>query len=140
MVCGYPMPPSGAAAAAQAHRGFTYFYVCLCSCSALQDSTDTVLTTTASSTAACTAWQLHGWGTVTLQPSPAAPEDWVRVKHGLYKGDLAKVLDLDYSRDRATIQIVPRLDYAAMAKRQQEGGRAPPFGGVQPGKARPPQR
>ncbi len=79
-------------------------------------------------------------GTVTLQPSPAAPEDWVRVKHGLYKGDLAKVLDVDYSRDRATIQIVPRLDYAAMAKRQQEGGRAPPFGGVQPGKARPPQR
>ena len=79
--------------------------------------------------------QLRQW-----ELPPAAPDDWVRVKHGLYKGDLARVLDVDYSRDRATIQIVPRLDYAAMAKRQQEGGRAPPFGGVQPGKARPPQR
>ena len=62
---------------------------------------------------------------------------WARVKAGVYKSDLCKVTIVDYSRDRAEVKLVPRIDYAEMAKRQSEGGRGLPFGGHRAGKARP---
>ena len=54
---------------------------------------------------------------------------WVRVRGGLYKGDLAKLADVDYAAQRVTLLLVPRLDYAEMARRREEG-RQPgqPFG------------
>ena len=48
---------------------------------------------------------------------------WVRPKIGVYKGDLAKVLAVDINAGRATIKLVPRLDFAAMAARKAEGRR-----------------
>ncbi len=65
---------------------------------------------------------------------------WVRVRTAVYKGDLAKVVDADYAAGKATVKIVPRLDYAAMAARA-EAGRQPgqPFG-RQAGAMRPPAR
>lgn len=45
-------------------------------------------------------------------------------------------MSVDYSKGVAEVKLVPRIDYAEMAKRQQEGGRAPPFGGHRAGKAR----
>jgi transcription elongation factor SPT5 len=36
--------------------------------------------------------------------------DWVRVKRGIYKGDIAQVFDIDESRGVACIKIIPRLN------------------------------
>lgn len=49
---------------------------------------------------------------------------WVRAKAGLYKGDLAQVVDLDASGARATLRLVPRLDLAALSARRPEDARA----------------
>ena len=65
------------------------------------------------------------------------PDAWARVKAGVYKSDLAKVMSVDYSKGVAEVKLVPRIDYAELAKRQTEGGRALPFGGHRAGKARP---
>ncbi|KAL4420140.1 hypothetical protein ABPG77_010356 [Micractinium sp. CCAP 211/92] len=62
---------------------------------------------------------------------------WVRIKGGLYKGDLAKVMDTDPSTQRATIKVVPRIDFAAVAARKPEDARA--NFGKQP-KVKPPAR
>ena len=64
---------------------------------------------------------------------------WARVRAGLYKGDLAKVVDVDHSAGRALVRLVPRVDYAALAQRRDEG-RTPglPFG--QAPAVRPPAR
>ncbi len=53
----------------------------------------------------------------------AQPGSWVRPKTGVYKGDLAKVLSVDVNAGRATIRLVPRLDFANMAARRAEGRR-----------------
>ncbi|KAF8065846.1 SPT5 [Scenedesmus sp. PABB004] len=55
-------------------------------------------------------------------------DSWVRVRGGLYKDDLAKVVDVDYAGGRATVKLVPRLDLAAMAKDMSGGGKRNPFG------------
>ncbi|GBF99267.1 hypothetical protein Rsub_11792 [Raphidocelis subcapitata] len=51
-------------------------------------------------------------------------DGWVRVKHGLYKDDLAKVLDVDYATSKAVVQVVPRIDLKAIKARQEgkDGG------------------
>lgn len=51
------------------------------------------------------------------------PGSWVRPKTGVYKGDLAKVVSVDINAGRATIKMVPRLDFAAIAARRAEGRR-----------------
>ncbi|KAG0615572.1 hypothetical protein M758_5G052200 [Ceratodon purpureus] len=42
-------------------------------------------------------------------------DTWVRVKIGIYKGDLAKVVDVDHVRQRAQIKLIPRIDLQALA-------------------------
>ncbi|CAM6125018.1 unnamed protein product [Calypogeia fissa] len=42
-------------------------------------------------------------------------DSWVRVKSGIYKGDLAKVVDVDHVRQRATIKLIPRIDLQVLA-------------------------
>ncbi|KAL4178916.1 hypothetical protein AMTRI_Chr13g117550 [Amborella trichopoda] len=44
-------------------------------------------------------------------------DTWVRVKLGTYKGDLAKVLDVDNVRQRVTIKLIPRIDLKALANK-----------------------
>ena len=72
--------------------------------------------------------------------APADVGSWVRVRTQLYKGDLAKVVDIDLARGQAEVKLVPRLDYAAMAKARAEGGAANRFGRQAPGAVRPPAR
>lgn len=48
------------------------------------------------------------------------PGSWVRMKSGVYKGDLGKVLAVEQGSGRATVQLIPRLDYAAMAAKQND--------------------
>lgn len=62
------------------------------------------------------------------------PGSWVRMRLGVYKGDLGKVLAVEQGSGRATVQLIPRLDYAAMAAKQKD-----PKGKV-PKKNRPPAR
>ena len=49
-------------------------------------------------------------------------DNWVRVRFGLYKDDLAKVVDVDNASQRASILLLPRLDLNAMANRVRGGG------------------
>ena len=37
-------------------------------------------------------------------------EGWVRIKRGTYKGDIAQVVEMDESRGRAVVKLIPRLD------------------------------
>ncbi|KAL9245104.1 hypothetical protein vseg_018792 [Gypsophila vaccaria] len=46
-------------------------------------------------------------------------DSWVRLKSGIYKGDLAKVLDVDNVRQRVTVKLIPRIDLQAVANRQE---------------------
>lgn len=36
---------------------------------------------------------------------------WVRVKRGIYRGDIAQIEDYDDTRNRVTLRIVPRIDF-----------------------------
>ncbi|KAF9624013.1 hypothetical protein IFM89_007711 [Coptis chinensis] len=42
---------------------------------------------------------------------------WVRLKTGIYKGDLAKVVDVDNVRQRVTVKLIPRIDLQALANK-----------------------
>uniref|UniRef100_A0ACD5ZQB5 Uncharacterized protein n=1 Tax=Avena sativa TaxID=4498 RepID=A0ACD5ZQB5_AVESA len=44
-------------------------------------------------------------------------DTWVRMKLGIYKGDLAKVVDVDNVRQRATVKLIPRIDLQALASK-----------------------
>ncbi|MEW5310983.1 MAG: hypothetical protein WDW38_002733 [Sanguina aurantia] len=57
-----------------------------------------------------------------------AKDTWVRMRMGLYKEDLAKVVDVDYAASKATIHILHRLDFQAMANRDDETRVRLPFG------------
>jgi transcription elongation factor SPT5 len=59
---------------------------------------------------------------------------WVRIRGGALRGDLARVVDADPAAGRATIQVVPRIDWAAVAARDR-GEKPRP---AAPGAARPP--
>nr|GEV92532.1 putative transcription elongation factor SPT5 homolog 1 [Tanacetum cinerariifolium] len=44
-------------------------------------------------------------------------DTWVRMKIGIYKGDLAKVVDVDNVRQRVTVKLIPRIDLQALEKK-----------------------
>ncbi|KAL8485314.1 hypothetical protein ACS0TY_027567 [Phlomoides rotata] len=44
-------------------------------------------------------------------------DTWVRLKIGTYKGDLAKVVDVDNVRQRTTVKLIPRIDLQALANK-----------------------
>ncbi|XP_077214762.1 putative transcription elongation factor SPT5 homolog 1 isoform X2 [Tasmannia lanceolata] len=44
-------------------------------------------------------------------------DTWVRIKIGTYKGDLAKVVDVDNVRQRVTIKLIPRIDLQSLANK-----------------------
>lgn len=46
-----------------------------------------------------------------------ARDTWVRMKSGTYKGDLAKVVDVDDVGRRVRVKIVPRIDLQAIANK-----------------------
>jgi transcription elongation factor SPT5 len=46
--------------------------------------------------------------------------DWVRVRSGLYKGDLAQVNDYDNSTGEALIRLIPRLNLSELQKKHRE--------------------
>jgi len=55
------------------------------------------------------------------------PGSWVRLKRGMYSGDLAQVVDPDEAQSRALLKIVPRIDLQHIAaKREAAKNPAPP--------------
>ncbi|ONK67786.1 uncharacterized protein A4U43_C05F3760 [Asparagus officinalis] len=44
-----------------------------------------------------------------------ARDTWVRMKLGIYKGDLAKVVDVDNVRQKVTVKLIPRIDLQNLA-------------------------
>ncbi|GKV24472.1 hypothetical protein SLEP1_g34084 [Rubroshorea leprosula] len=42
---------------------------------------------------------------------------WVRMKRGTYKGDLAKVVDVDNVRQKVKVKLIPRIDLQALANK-----------------------
>jgi hypothetical protein len=52
---------------------------------------------------------------------------WVRPRAGAYKNDLGRIYDVDFQANKCTVMLIPRLDYAGMAQRREEG-RSLPFG------------
>ncbi|AEC08936.1 Transcription elongation factor Spt5 [Arabidopsis thaliana] len=44
-------------------------------------------------------------------------DSWVRMKLGIYKGDLAQVVDVDNVRKRVTVKLIPRIDLQALANK-----------------------
>jgi transcription elongation factor SPT5 len=52
---------------------------------------------------------------VSVKKKPLKPGVWVRVKKGVLKGDLAKVLSVSEGADTAVIQAIPRIDYSPPA-------------------------
>lgn len=48
---------------------------------------------------------------------------WVRMKSGLYKGDLGKVEYIDTNEGRAMVKLVPRLDLAGLAAKRAASSR-----------------
>uniref|UniRef100_A0A0E0K5R9 Transcription elongation factor SPT5 n=1 Tax=Oryza punctata TaxID=4537 RepID=A0A0E0K5R9_ORYPU len=42
---------------------------------------------------------------------------WVRMKLGAYKGDLAKVVDVDDVHQKVTVKLIPRIDLQALANK-----------------------
>ncbi|KAF3653304.1 putative transcription elongation factor SPT5 -like protein 1 [Capsicum annuum] len=53
-----------------------------------------------------------------------ARDTWVRMKMGTYKGDLAKVMDVDNVRQKVVVKLIPRIDLQALANKL-EGREAP---------------
>jgi transcription elongation factor SPT5 len=56
-----------------------------------------------------------------LRPAVAARDTWVRVRSGLYKDDLARVVEVDSVAGRAVIKLLHRLDFNQMANRVSRG-------------------
>uniref|UniRef100_A0A7S1XNW4 KOW domain-containing protein n=1 Tax=Phaeomonas parva TaxID=124430 RepID=A0A7S1XNW4_9STRA len=61
---------------------------------------------------------------------PLREGQWVRLKRGVYKGDLAKVLEMVDGGSKALVQLVPRLDLTLMGlnaieRRSKSTGRPP---------------
>jgi len=63
--------------------------------------------------------------TVSLQKG-----DWVRIKRGVYRGDIAQVSENDEGRNIVVVKIIPRIDYQSTGK----------LGEKQKRKSRPPAR
>lgn len=53
-----------------------------------------------------------------LQRPAIAKGDWVRVRRGMYKGDVALVLAADAESDATKIALVPRLDLSLTSRRK----------------------
>ena len=59
---------------------------------------------------------------------------WVRMRGGVYKGDLARVVDANYADNQCTVKLVPRFDYAHLQAKEEgtAAGRAKKDGAMRP--------
>eukprot|EP01080_Neovahlkampfia_damariscottae_P012186 gene12186-5773_t len=53
--------------------------------------------------------------------------DWVKIKRGVYKGDVGQVFEVDETRAEATIKLIPRLEHGEKRERRKGLFRAEDF-------------
>ena len=58
---------------------------------------------------------------VSVQSASIKLKQWVRLKTGIYKHDLAQVIDIADQGAQVTVKLVPRLDYAGYAEAARTG-------------------
>lgn len=75
---------------------------------------------------------------VPTKSSDVGPGDWIRVKRGVYRGDIAQVLDVDEVKQSVSVKIVPRVDYAGWFNRKKEAFLAEQRGEETKKRKRPP--
>uniref|UniRef100_A0A0K6S6K3 KOW domain-containing protein n=1 Tax=Chromera velia CCMP2878 TaxID=1169474 RepID=A0A0K6S6K3_9ALVE len=51
---------------------------------------------------------------------PVKPKDIVRIKRGVYGGDLAQVFAVHEGTNRVTVKLKPRIDWAELARQEEE--------------------
>lgn len=57
--------------------------------------------------------------TVKVVEVQVRAKQWVRMKRGIYQGDLAQVVTSSDQGTNVTVRIIPRLDLAAIAEEHQ---------------------
>ena len=59
---------------------------------------------------------------------------WIRMRGGVYKGDLGRVVDVNFADNQCTVKLVPRFDYAHLQAKEEgtAGGRAKKDSGMRP--------
>jgi len=50
-------------------------------------------------------------------------EGWVRIKRGTYKGDIAQVVEMDETRGKVTVKLIPRLDLSKLSSDMDLSGK-----------------
>lgn len=62
---------------------------------------------------------------VTKEQTGLKPKQWVRLKRGIYKDDLAQIDYVDLAQNQAHLKLLPRIDYGRLrgALRESGGGR-----------------
>jgi transcription elongation factor SPT5 len=59
---------------------------------------------------------------VTSKKRPAIKKgDWIRIKGGIYTGDLAQVFDYEEAKGRVMVKMIPRIDYTERPERDETG-------------------
>ena len=59
-------------------------------------------------------------------------DSWVRMRTGVYKGDLAQVVDVNYADNQCTVKLVPRIDYQHLADKESGAAKGKPKSQVRP--------
>eukprot|EP00854_Cymbomonas_tetramitiformis_P009613 gene9613-11391_t len=62
---------------------------------------------------------------MSIKPKHSAslrPESFVRIRNGVYKDDLAQVLDVFAAENKAEVKIIPRIDYQALKEKAKDAG------------------
>jgi transcription elongation factor SPT5 len=59
-------------------------------------------------------------------------DSWVRMRTGVYKGDLANVVDVNYADNQCTVKLLPRIDYQHLADKESGAAKGKPKSQVRP--------
>ena len=60
------------------------------------------------------------------------PDSWVRMRSGVYKADLAKVVEVNYGDNSCVVKILPRFDYQHLADKESGEAKNKPKPTVRP--------
>jgi transcription elongation factor SPT5 len=61
------------------------------------------------------------------------PDSWVRMRSGVYKADLAKVVEVNYGDNSCVVKVLPRFDYQHLADKESGEAKNKPKPSVRPG-------
>jgi len=59
-------------------------------------------------------------------------DSWVRMRTGVYKGDLAQVIDVNYADNQCTVKLLPRIDYQHLADKESGAAKGKSKSSIRP--------